>query len=459
MRAGPTSSGLQAVARTEGAADEVRRLKSCISDLVGVFGLRAIWSDGDPSRIVTTLLDVLVGTLRLDFAYARFQDPIGGASVEEVRVDREQSLAVDASEFGRLLDVGLAELRHAALLRVPNAMGSGDVSIVAVRLGLQDEMGILVAGSSRLDFPLQTERLLLNVAANQAAIGLHEGRRLTQRAMELAAANEELSREIAERKRTEAERVKLEERLRQAEKMEAIGRFASGIAHDFNGILGGILAYGEMLCDEAPESTPRKRYAQNVLTAATRGRDLVDQILAYTRSQRGKRTPTDVCRTVVETLELVRSTLPASISLHPAIPDAPLVVLGDATRLHQVLMNLCSNASHAMTGGGRLRIDIMPLEICADCALSHGTLPPDRYVRISVEDGGCGMDEATLARIFEPFFTTKEAGRGTGLGLALVYAIVTDFGGVIDVKSAPGEGTTFAIYLPLATSLAPVLQE
>jgi len=434
----------------EHAADEIRRLKTCISDLVGVFGFRAIWSGGDPSKIVGTLLDVLVGTLRLDFAYARFQDPIGGVSVESARVDQERSPAVGAPELGRLLDVRLRDLPHAALLRVANPLGKGDVSIVAVRLGLQDEMGMLVAGSTRGDFPLQTERLLLNVAVNQAAIGLHEGRRLTQRAMELVAANEELNREIAERKRAEAERMKLEERLRQAEKMEAIGRFASGIAHDFNNVLGPILAYGEMLFDEAPETTSRRRHAQNVLTAATRGRDLVEQILAYTRSQRGKRAPTDVCRIVAETLELVRSSLPQSISLHPTIPDEPLVVMGDATQLHQVVMNLCSNAIHAMKAGGALRVAVTPLDVGADCPLSHATLKPGAYVCLYVEDGGCGMDAATLARIFEPFFTTKEVGCGTGLGLALVHAIVADFGGAIDVKSIPGEGSTFAIYLPLA---------
>ena len=255
--------------------------------------------------------------------------------------------------------------------------------------------------------------------------------------------------DITDRKRAEAERTGLEERLRQAEKMEAIGRFASGIAHDFNNVLGGIIAYGEMLFDEATENTNPKRHAQNVLTAATRGRDLVNQILAYTRGQRGKKKPTDACRAVVETLELVRSSLPRSITLHPSIPGEPLVVMGDPTQLHQIVMNLCSNAIHAMRTGGPLRVGLTPLHVDADCVLSHGTINAGRYVRLSVEDAGCGMDEATLTRIFEPFFTTKETGRGTGLGLALVYAIVTDFGGAIDVKSVPDEGSTFSIYLPM----------
>ena len=255
---------------------------------------------------------------------------------------------------------------------------------------------------------------------------------------------------IVETNHDVSERVKLEERLRRAEKMEAIGCFASGIAHDFSNVLNGILAYGEMLCDEAPENTSLKRHANQVLTAAARGRNLVDQILAYTRSQRGKRTPTDVGRSVVETLELVQSSLPTSIALHATIPDVPAVVMGNATQLHQIVMNLCSNAVHAMKAGGLLQVAVTPLEVHAPRALSHGSLRPGRYVRASVEDEGCGMDEATLARIFEPFFTTKEVGRGTGLGLALVYAIVGDFGGVIDVKSAPDQGSTFSIYLPMA---------
>jgi PAS domain S-box-containing protein len=264
----------------------------------------------------------------------------------------------------------------------------------------------------------------------------------------------ETNNDITERKRAEAERAQLQEQLRQAEKMEAIGRFASGIAHDFNNVLGGILAYGEMLFDDAPGDSPRKRYAQNVLIAATRGRELIDQILAYSRRQRGRRAPTDVCRTVVETLELVRSSLPASITLQPIVPDAPMIVMSDATQLHQVAMNLCSNSIQAMSAGGTLRVAITSAEVCAERAVSHGALRSGHYVCLRVDDSGCGMDEATLGRIFEPFFTTKEHGRGTGLGLALVYAIVTDLAGAIDVKSAPAQGTTFSIYLPLVETPA-----
>src|SRR5258705_11147645 len=229
--------------------------------------------------------------------------------------------------------------------------------------------------------------------------------------------------------------------------MEAVGRLAGGIAHDFNNILAGVFAYGEMVLDEAPEGSPLRRYAQNVLTAASRGRELVEQILAYSRSQRGKRAPVDVAHVVAETLELIRGSLPANIRLESNAPDLPLVVIGDATQLHQIVMNLCSNAIQAMSEWGTLRVTLDAAELAGAQAFSHGTLESGRYVRLIVEDDGSGMDEATIARIFEPFFTTKDIGQGTGLGLSLVYAIITDTGGAIDVKSAAREGSTFTIYL------------
>ncbi len=259
-----------------------------------------------------------------------------------------------------------------------------------------------------------------------------------------------LYRDISERKLAEAEQARLQTRLRQAEKMEAVGRLAGGIAHDFNNILGGILGYGEMVFAEAAEGTRMKRYARNVLTAANRARDLVDQILTYSRSQHANRVPVEIDRVVKETLELVRGSLAAGIALDLALPAAPQIVIGDPTQLHQVVMNLCTNALHAMSGSGTLRVALEAADIAAERVLAHGTLAPGRYVRLTVADTGSGMDAATLARAFEPFFTTKEVGRGTGLGLSLIYGIVTDSGGAIHLASEVGRGTTFEIYLPRA---------
>ncbi len=201
----------------EQAADEIKRLKTCINDLIGVLALPAIWSGGKPSQIVSTLLDVLLVTLRLDFAYARSNDPNGGATIETVRLAQNRNLTAQPHEIGQALNPWLGDVSYTSPLLVRNPVGDGDVSIVPLRLGLHDEMGVLVAGSERADFPTQTERLLLNVAANQAAIGLQEAWRLTeqrrvaqeldhrvaQRTGELVAANEMLRTEIAERGRAE----------------------------------------------------------------------------------------------------------------------------------------------------------------------------------------------------------------------------------------------------------------
>ena len=265
-------------------------------------------------------------------------------------------------------------------------------------------------------------------------------------------------RDITERKQAEAERQRLEQRLRQAEKMEAVGRLAGGIAHDFNNILGGILGYAEMLAEKAPAGSPLKRYAENVLSGATRASGLVEQILSYSRSQRGKRAPVDLGRVVSETLELVRGSLPAGIRLESEFPPSQIYVVGDPTQLHQVTMNLCTNACHAMAAGGTLRVRLEASRSRrADRQLAH-TRAARRRLRAASRwrTPASGMDEATLARIFEPFFTTKEVGKGTGLGLALVYGIVTDSAGAIDVVSTPGKGSRFAIYLPRVEAPAAV---
>jgi len=264
-------------------------------------------------------------------------------------------------------------------------------------------------------------------------------------------------RDITERKLADAERSRLEQRLRQAEKMEAVGRLAGGIAHDFNNILGGILGYAEMLVETTADGSPLRRYAQNVLTAANRASSLVEQILSYSRSQRGKRAPVELDRIVAETLELVRGSLASAIALETRLPVVPMFVIGDATQLHQIVMNLCTNAVHAMGQSGTLRVTLEAEEVDAERVFAHTTLQAGSYARLTVEDSGTGMDDATLARLFEPFFTTKEVGKGTGLGLSLVYGIVTDSAGAIDVASTPGHGSRFTIYLPRVDS--PIVAE
>ena len=255
-------------------------------------------------------------------------------------------------------------------------------------------------------------------------------------------------RDISERRLADAERDKLETRLRQAVKLEAVGSMAGGIAHDFNNILAAILGYGDMAGNAAPEGSVLKRYIGNVLTAAHRAKALIDQILTYSRSNRGQRAVVRVDEAVEETLELVRGSLPQNIELVTALSAGRAAVIADPTHMHQLVMNLCRNAQHAMPAGGRLSVALDVVDANEDAALSHGLLPAGRYVRLRVNDDGNGIAPEIAARIMEPFFTTREAGSGTGLGLALVQGIVTDLGGAIDVASQPGQGSTFDIYLP-----------
>jgi PAS domain S-box-containing protein len=254
--------------------------------------------------------------------------------------------------------------------------------------------------------------------------------------------------DITQRKLAESERLRLEQRLRHAEKLEALGTMAGGIAHDFNNILGSILGYGDMAVHGAPEGSALKRYTTNVMTAANRAKNLVDQILTYSRSGRGRREAVDLRALLEETAELVRASLPEGVHLDVHLGAADATVLADPTQLHQVLMNLCTNGIQAMRAGGRLTGGLEAVDTASERALSHGVLAAGHHLRLWVHDTGCGIPAQVLPRIFEPFFTTKDPGAGTGLGLALVQGIVGDLGGTLHVLSSPGVGSTFEVYLP-----------
>ena len=261
-------------------------------------------------------------------------------------------------------------------------------------------------------------------------------------------------RDTSERRFAESERARLELRLRHAEKLEAIGTMAGGIAHDFNNILSAILGYGDMAFNAAPEGGPLKRYVANVMSASHRARALVDQILSYGRSTRGRHEVVNAAVALEETLELVRASLPPSIDLMPRVEARDAPVMADPTHVHQIAMNLCTNAIHAMDEGGTLSVSLSERSSGDAIRLSHGQLPAGRYLVLTVSDTGRGIDGAVLERIFEPFFTTKASGTGTGLGLAMVQSIVNELGGAIDVRSRPGEGSEFRIYLPRSDAAA-----
>jgi PAS domain S-box-containing protein len=260
--------------------------------------------------------------------------------------------------------------------------------------------------------------------------------------------------DVTERKRAEEEQARLGQRLRQAEKMEAMGTLAGGIAHDFNNVLGAILGYGELAQNAAAEGSAVHRYLDNVMNAGGRGKALVERILTFSRSSVGQRGPINVQAAIEETLELLAASLAPGIRLDKRLQAGDAAVVGDATQLHQVAMNLCTNALQAMQRGGVLQVALDRADVAQDRRVSHGNLAPGGYVRLCVSDTGSGIPPEVLDRMFDPFFTTKGAGKGTGLGLSLVHAIVADLGGAIDVHTAVGRGTTFTIWLPTAGEAA-----
>ncbi|HEX4674371.1 MAG TPA: ATP-binding protein [Steroidobacteraceae bacterium] len=257
--------------------------------------------------------------------------------------------------------------------------------------------------------------------------------------------------EITAQKQARIEKEHLETQLRQSQKMEAIGTLAGGIAHDFNNILGAILGYGELAQQQAAPGSTLRRYLDNVMHAAERAKALVDRILGFSRSGLGERVPMKVQSVIEETLELLSASLPAGVRLEKRLEAGDAAVIGDATYLHQVAMNLCTNALHAMEHGGVLSVALERVELSGKQVLSRGTLTPGSYVRLSVGDTGSGIAPGVLERMFDPFFTTKGVGQGTGLGLSLVHGIVTELGGAIDVTTEAGAGTRFSIWLPLTS--------
>ncbi|HEY3277446.1 MAG TPA: PAS domain S-box protein [Syntrophorhabdaceae bacterium] len=256
--------------------------------------------------------------------------------------------------------------------------------------------------------------------------------------------------DITDRKRAEEEKEALESRLLQAQKMEAIGTLAGGIAHDFNNILAAIIGFTEMALDDTPPDSPTRRHLELVLKSGVRGRDLVRQILAFSRKTKYERSPLSVSSIVEETAKLLKASLPSTIQLIMRPEARSDVVLANATEIQQILMNLSTNAAHAMREkGGELSITLADTDVIPGSPL-ESNLVPGPYLQLTVRDTGVGMDAKVMKRIFEPFFTTKEVGQGTGMGLAMTYGIVKSLGGDISVTSSLRTGTIFVILLPKA---------
>ncbi|MBW1888409.1 MAG: PAS domain S-box protein, partial [Deltaproteobacteria bacterium] len=234
------------------------------------------------------------------------------------------------------------------------------------------------------------------------------------------------------------ERKRLENQLQQAQKMEAIGTLAGGIAHDFNNILFPIIGYTEMTMEDVPEDSIVRKNLNEILTSALRAKDLVQQILTFSRKQEQELKPIKVQVVVNEALTLIRSSLPTTIEISREIEKDCGLVMADSTKIHQIVMNLCTNAYHAMREtGGVLEVNLLEEEISTDDVESKLDLHPGRYAKLTIKDTGHGIDSDALEKIFEPYFTTKPIGEGSGLGLAVVHGIVKSCGGEMSLVKAP----------------------
>ncbi len=246
------------------------------------------------------------------------------------------------------------------------------------------------------------------------------------------------------------EQEKLRVRLRQAQRMEAIGTLAGGIAHDFNNILYPIIGYSEMTLDDLPQGSTARSNLEQVLKASFRAKELVRQIITFTRQGDSERAAVSLQHIIRESLQFLRATLPSTVKVSQYIDNTCRQVLADAGQIHQVMMNLCINAYHAMgEKGGTLEVRLKETAFLPQDSLSYPDMKPGAYLKLSISDTGHGMDSKVMERIFDPYFTTKEIGKGTGLGLSVVHGIVRSHKGHIEVYSEPGKGSAFHIYLPL----------
>ena len=255
--------------------------------------------------------------------------------------------------------------------------------------------------------------------------------------------------DITHQKRAEEEKERLEDKLRQAQKMESIGTLAGGIAHDFNNILGIILGNTELAIDDVPEWNPARNNLDEVRKACLRAKDVVRQILAFSRKSGTEQKRINMAPVVTESLKLLRASIPTSIDIRQNIADDIHDILGDPTQIHQIMINLCTNAAHAMENeGGTLEVTVENAIIDADTAFRYADLHPGPYVQLRLSDTGHGINPEVTDRIFDPYFTTKDVGKGTGLGLSVVHGIVNSHNGRIVLESNPGKGTTFNIFFP-----------
>jgi signal transduction histidine kinase len=437
------------------ASGEVRHLERCINDLVSLLALPALWSGGDPSQVLHTLLDALLRMLSLDMVSVRLNPPIVEAPIEIVRIAKLSGPMPPAHAICDALSQCLknGSRKWPPLLR--NLMGDGDVSILAQPLGLQGELGVMVVAAEREDFPRQTEALLLNVAANQASIGLQEARllshqkrlageldqRVIQRTAELATAYEELKNELAERRLLEERLSKARSELSHVARVTSLGVLTASIAHEVNQPLSGIVTNAStclrMLAADPPNVDGARETARRTIRDGNRASEVISRLRALYGKNETTFESVDLNEAAREVIAMSLSELQRNrVILRPELAGDLPPITGDRVQVQQVILNLIRNASDAMS-----RVNDRPRQLLVRTERDEG----DR-VRLTVQDAGSGFDPQAADRLFEGFYTTKHD--GMGIGLCVSRSIIESHHGRLWAMLNNGPGASFSFSIP-----------
>jgi len=400
-----------------------------------LFSLKQVLQDLGPAVEVISAEDgnqALIATLNHDFALALLDVQMPGMDGYEL------AEMMRAEERTSTLPIIFLSAVYSSDYHIFKGYDSGAVDFIVKPLSppiLLNKVGVFLQLAKQ-------QQLLEEANANLTQMNTRLEEQVVRRTADLKTTVDQLKNEISRRKAAE-------KTIFRAQRMEAIGTLAGGIAHDFNNILASVIGFTELAIDEAEKGSQLEEYLEDVYTGGKRARDLVKQILAFSREREDILHPIQMSIPVKETLKLLKSSLPATIEIRQNIESGSLI-MGDPTQVHQIIMNLCTNASYAMKkGGGILGLSLKDVVVDSEQQRTALGLEDGTYIALSVSDTGTGIAPEIIESIFDPYFSTKQLGDGTGLGLAQVHSIVKSYGGAIKVESAAGKGTTFIVYLPV----------
>jgi signal transduction histidine kinase/CheY-like chemotaxis protein len=423
------------VPAVEAIGESLQDLRRSVRDLVAASMLPAIWRDYDARQIAESVTEVLIRMLGLEFACMSGRwdgdQPVWVARTSD-RAAPDPTPAI-RSALGEWLN----RYPSSEVVTIVNPFGAGSVRVVFIPVAAGED-AVIVAAARVADFPTATQRLLVEVTANQAAIAI--------RRWQAEHARQRLNETLEERVATEIkQRIKVEEAFRQVQKMEALGQLTGGIAHDFNNLLSAVLGNLKLLRKRLADDAAALRLIDGAIEGAERGAALTQRLLAFARQQDLHPAAVDAAQLICGMIEMLRRSIGPLIEIETAFAENLWTAHVDANQLELALLNLVVNARDAMPDGGRLTLGARNETIAAR---AEGTLAAGDYVCLTVADTGAGMDDATLARATEPFFTTKGAGKGTGLGLSMVHGLAAQSGGALRLSSRSGAGTMAELWLP-----------